>query len=57
MTRHALQELGSKGGVLLWDSLVLTSLRVLTFLTHAYVRPKIPTYVPLKPLFIPVPST
>ena len=39
------------------DSPVLTSLRVLTFLTRAYVRPVIPTHVPLQPLFIPVPNT
>jgi len=42
-----------KEGLLLQDSLVLTSLRVLTFLTHAYVRPIIPIHVPLQPLFIP----
>ena len=51
-TRYALQELGSKGGVLSQDSLVLTSLRVLTFLTRAYAHPVIPTHVPLLPLFI-----
>ena len=44
-TRHALQELGSKGGVLLQDSPVLMSLRVLTFLTRAHVRPETPTHV------------
>jgi hypothetical protein len=38
------------------DPLVLTSLRVLTFLTRAHVRPVTPTHVPLQPLFIPVPS-
>jgi len=47
MTRHASQELGSKGGVLSRDLHVLTSLRVLTFLTRAYVRPETPTHVPL----------
>ena len=57
ITQHASQELGSKGGVLLQDSPVLTSLRVLIFLTRAYVRPVTPTHVPLQPLFIPVPST
>ena len=39
------------------DSLVLTSLRVLTFLTRAHVRPETPTHVPLQPLFIPIPGT
>ena len=34
-------------GVLSWDSPVLTSLRVLTFLTRAYVRPETPAHVPL----------
>ena len=41
---------------MLRDSPVLTSLRVLTFLTRAYVRPVTPTHVPLQPLFIPVPG-
>ena len=41
---------------MLRDLPVLTSLRVLTFLTRAYVRPVTPTHVPLQPLFIPVPS-
>jgi len=36
------------------DLYVLTSLRVLTFLTYAYVRPKTPTHIPLQPLFIPI---
>ena len=55
-TRYASQELRSKGGVLLRDLPVLTSLRVLTFLTRAYVRPETPTHIPLQPLFIPVPN-
>jgi len=38
------------------DSHTLTSLRVLTFLTHTYVRPETPTHVPLQPLFIPIPN-
>src|ERR1700733_8509494 len=38
------------------DSHILTSLRVLTFLTRAYVRPETPTHVPLQPLFIPIPN-
>jgi hypothetical protein len=42
---------------MLRDLPVLTSLRALTFLTGAYVCPETPTYVPLQPLFIPVPST
>ena len=37
---------------LLRDSPILTSLRVLTFLTRAYTRPETPMHVPLQPLFI-----
>ena len=52
MTRHASQELGSKGGVLLQESPVLISLHVLTFLSVLTVIPVTPTHVPRPPLFI-----
>jgi len=39
------------------DSPVLTSLRILTFLTRAHVRPETPAHIPLQPLFIPIPGT
>ena len=45
------------GSILLSRDLpVLTSLRALTFLTRAYVRPETHMHVPLQLLFIPVPS-
>ena len=52
MTRHASQELRSKGGVLLRESPVLTFLYVLTFLSVLTVVLVTPTHVPQLPLFI-----